>query len=404
MGYSPPPTQEQIRAGNYYDAIALEKEKNRKELYNEINSSKYDAVTKKNNVPSKNLRLADHNSTDYISSAKYYSSAYKELNAMLDGAIPMNLKRAVFTVENAYYNNTKSYEQFCKKIDNLVFITKQVLKQEGLNANNSLSCHYAIQKLFSDTIVYTDINGKKKTFFPLSYDFDDYWGDKDYSKMFVSKLLNTKTGQCHSLPLLYLLIANELKAEAYLAIAPNHTYIKYPVGRTLYSFECTNGRQTSDDWMVAGGYISTFAQKNKIYLAPLSLKETIAECLVDLSTGYWFKFGYDNFSMQCAQTVLKFYPNCISAMITIDNVGIATCANTAKKYNYPPYSEYQKYPELQQQFDYVNKLDEQIDNTGYMKPSKEDYAKWLATANEEKQKRESERLKKEVNTAIQTEK
>jgi len=402
MGYNPPPTQEEIRSGMYYEIIAAGKEKRRIQLYDDINYSRYTALN--NNEVPKNLKLANHNSADYIANSKYYSAALKELNAMLDGTAPMNLKRAIFIVENAFYNNSKSYELFCKKINSLVFICKQVMKQEGKNPNNQLACNETIQKLFSDTIIYNDIDGKKKTFYPLSYDFADFWGDKDYAKMFVSKLLNIKTGQCHSLPLLYLLIAYELKAEAYLVLAPNHSYIKYPVGKTLYGFECTNGRQVTDDWMVGSGFISTFAIKNQIYLAPLSLKETIAQCIVDLSEGFEARFGYDDFNSQCAKTSMQYYPNCIGAMLIVHNVNLAVCANLAKKFNFPPYENYEQYPDLNKQFNIINKLDEWIESTGYIKPSKDDYAKWLATANAEKQKRENEQPKKDLSNVIQNEK
>jgi hypothetical protein len=60
--------------------------------------------------------------------------------------------------------------------------------------------------------------------------------------MFVTKLLRTNSGQCHSLPLLYKLLADRLGIAARLSMAPNHSYIQVvgPDGE-LYSYETTNG-------------------------------------------------------------------------------------------------------------------------------------------------------------------
>ena len=77
---------------------------------------------------------------------------------------------------------------------------------------------------------------------PYSYDFDDPFGHKDWDNMFVSKLLNTGKGNCHSLPYLYKIIAEELGISAHLALAPNHIYIKHKNEKDgWYNTELTSG-------------------------------------------------------------------------------------------------------------------------------------------------------------------
>ncbi len=49
---------------------------------------------------------------------------------------------------------------------------------------------------------------------------------KLWSNMFVSTLIATGKGNCHSMPLLYKLIMDELGEKCWLALAPNHMYIK----------------------------------------------------------------------------------------------------------------------------------------------------------------------------------
>ena len=45
----------------------------------------------------------------------------------------------------------------------------------------------------------------------------DIKGEKDYFKLLTVKMLKTGKGQCHSMPLMYLMIAETLEAEAWLA-------------------------------------------------------------------------------------------------------------------------------------------------------------------------------------------
>jgi|GEM_PF-6378361 len=61
----------------------------------------------------------------------------------------------------------------------------------------------------------------------MRYDFVDFWGREDTRKVFVTKLLATNSGQCQSLPQLYLILAEELGTTAYLAFSPEHSYIKF---------------------------------------------------------------------------------------------------------------------------------------------------------------------------------
>ncbi len=292
--------------------------------------------------------------------------------------------------------NTLDYNRYLSQIDNLVDRCKLFLKKHKYSITDKLACNYAIQSLYSDTVAM----GKSMTY-PFEYDFVDFLGDNDYSKQFVTKLLNTGTGQCHSMPLLYLILAHELNTDAYLVLAPAHSYIKYPIGNTLCGFECTCGQQTNDKFMTGSGYISSMAILNKIYLTPQTPLETIAQCLVDLSNQYALTYGYNDFVFVCCKTVLHFNPQCISALQNIANAGTAFCANEAAKYNNPPLSEYGKHPDLKERFDDMVNLQLQIDNTGYVRIPKEQYSKWLESANSEEQKKVQAQLKNKLHSYLE---
>ena len=76
--------------------------------------------------------------------------------------------------------------------------------------------------------------------------------------MFVSTLMVTCKGNCHSLPLFYKLLTEELGEKSWLALAPNHAYIKlHNQADGWYNVELTSGQFPTDVWIKASGYIHT---------------------------------------------------------------------------------------------------------------------------------------------------
>jgi hypothetical protein len=153
--------------------------------------------------------------------------------------------------------------------------------------------------------------------YPFQYDFEDFMGNKDWSKMFVTKLIETNSGNCHSLPFLYKILADEIGAKAYLALAPNHIYLKHrnkQIG--WYNTELTSGTFPVDAWLAASGYITLDAIRSGIYMDSLSEKNSVALCLIDLAKGYERKFGTDSlFMLSCTDLALKHFPHYINALI-----------------------------------------------------------------------------------------
>lgn len=119
---------------------------------------------------------------------------------------------------------------------------------------------------------------------PFTYNFDDFAGKKDWSNMFVSTLMQTHKGNCHSMQYLYKMIMDQLGQPVSLSLAPNHIYIKAQNKRVgWYNIELTCGDFPTDGWLTASGYIHTDALRNGIYVDTISNKQSICLCLVDLA-------------------------------------------------------------------------------------------------------------------------
>lgn len=249
-----------------------------------------------------------------IASKERYERTFGVLSAMLNGETKLNLKKAVFSVEQSF-DTTLLYTDFDKKIQEAVSIIGEKMKRDRMDPSDNTAKIMAMFQYMTDTIqIYSAQREKKIASYPKSYDFEDFWGRQDYRKMFVSKLLRSSSGQCHSLPLLFLILSEEINAEAYLSFAPNHSFIKFKDQRSKWhNIELTNGMLASDHFMIQSGYIKAEAIQSRIYLEPVTKEETIAQCLNDLALAYIKQFGYDSFAKRCTNVVLSHFENNLTA-------------------------------------------------------------------------------------------
>lgn len=163
-----------------------------------------------------------------------FEKAYAEIKAMLNGRTAFDLRRAVFLQEWAYLDGRPKYEYFCAGIDACAAAIRRFMDANGLGSV-PIGGNIALYNFFSHPY---SMNGYK----PYTYDFDDPEGSDDYTHIFVTKLMRTHKGQCRSLPLFYKMLANEIGAEAYIAYAPRHTFIRHrdPQDTCWINLELTN--------------------------------------------------------------------------------------------------------------------------------------------------------------------
>ncbi|MEM6524677.1 MAG: hypothetical protein AAF693_12820 [Bacteroidota bacterium] len=323
----------------------------------------------------------------------YYEQALTELTAMIEGHGPASFKRAVFVTENAYFNGQLSYDEFKAKIAELAknarfFAHNLSLIYEGKDQDR-MELYAAIFNVMTGVQGVRLDSSKVVLPKPYVYDFDDFFGDRDWSKMFVTKLLDTHTGNCHSMPFLYKLIAEELEVEAYLAMAPNHTYIKlYSEHLGWYNTELTSATFPVDAWIMGSGYVHTDAVINRLYMDTLSLKQSIAVTLIDLAKGYERKGGKNDtgFLLKCANLALAHYPTYVNAMILKAETLKLDFEAMMKEAGVAYASALFDDPEAKALFDQMQALYLQIHTLGYRRMPREMYLAWLSELNEEKEK------------------
>jgi len=252
---------------------------------------------------------------------RIYVNTFNSVDSMLSGTKPVNFQQAVYLTENAYFDNQLDKAAFDDAIRFNTTICRGIIASGNIQYpekdKEKATAQCAVFVYMTDSIPISTESGVV-IHEPFSYNFDDFAGKKDWSSMFVSTLMQTHKGNCHSMPYLYKMIMDELGQPVSLSLAPNHIYIKAQNKRVgWYNIELTCGDFPTDGWLTASGYIHTDALRSGIYMDTISNKQSICLCLVDLAQGYQAKFGIQDgsFILKCCETALTHFPKYINAML-----------------------------------------------------------------------------------------
>jgi len=354
----------------------------------------YRDVERTNAKPVINYNLPSYR---HIPATAHYRNAFAELSKMAD-TTTYSVQRANFIVENAFYGNQGNYESFDQLISQIGQFLDWKMKELNYNPSSNLSKNLILFQFFSDTL---KIESENLEHLPFKYEFDDYMGRNDWANMFVSKLLKTNKGQCHSLPLLYLILAEEINAKAHLAFSPNHSYIKFQDDNGKWiNVELTNGMLTTNAFVLQSGYMKAEALQNKIFMQPLTEKQLLSEMMVDLAKGYSKKFGYDKFVEQVIGKALDLYPTNVFAQMVKSDYQTLHFMYVQKQLKVGP-KDIHQYPEAKILLDKMYAQYDLVDNLGYEEMPLAEYKKWLNSLNEAKSKQESKQMILKLNQNIE---
>lgn len=295
------------------------------------------------------------------------------LTNMLSGKDSMSLQKAVYAVENAYYGDNMDEQAFDQQIEWYTDFCRGIMQSgdiryEGQGDEQAAKAQCAVFVFMTDSIPM-QVGDTVIGHLPFEYNFDDYTGREDWSNMFVSRMMQTRKGNCHSMPLLYKLIMDKLGEKSWLSLAPNHMYIKAWNKRAgWYNIELTCADFPTDAWLTASGYIHLDAIRSGIYMDTLSVQQSVALCLADLAQGYMHKYGVGDghFIIQCCDTALEYYPDYINALLLKARI-------VAMQYKQNPSVTLKKR---------MDELYATIHRLGYRKMPTEMYLNWLYSLNE----------------------
>jgi hypothetical protein len=335
------------------------------------------------------LLIATTTSQAQVNIRDTYESAFTRLESMLTGTTAISFKKAVILTEQAYLNNQIDTIEFQSAIEKLCSAITYFNSTNKLlydyKDKESVSKWASIFKVMTDTTFIIE-DSVVVEYLPFIYDFDDFFGEKDWSKMFVVKLLQSGEGNCHSLPYLYKILSEELNTTASLALAPNHIYIKHKsLKNGMYNTELTSASFPIDAWIMASGYIHLTAIQNGVYMKALTDKESIALCLIDLAEGYKRKSNNSDtdFIIKCCDKALEYFPNCVNAII-LKAETIKSKHDRLSSENPNPPNEIKM--QIHRLFNEMQDLYVKVHKLGYRQMPKDMYMKWLVELKTERDK------------------
>lgn len=155
---------------------------------------------------------------------------------------------------------------------------------------------------------------------PFQYDFADPFGTRVENKL-LSNYLETKKGNCVSMPILHFILADRLNLNVTLSTAPLHIFVKVKdsVSNEYVNLETTDkGRIVSNQFYQTKTTISEKSIRNKVYLQALTKKQSVAVIAILLSEYFaseerWLE------SIEITKLILQYYPKYTYAMIKIGN-------------------------------------------------------------------------------------
>ncbi len=318
-----------------------------------------------------------------------YRVALDSLSQLAFSNQPKTFKRAVFFTENVFAGDVVKYDQMNIAFERLGFLaltwasSNRLRDYKEIDSSETL-LNRGIFQVLKDTVKIL-VENQLITLLPFRYNFDDYDGKKDWQNTFVYTLLKTHQGNCHSLPYLYKILADELGVKCWLALAPNHMYVKnYCKQDGWYNTELTSGDFPIDAWLTTTSYITLTAIQTGLYCDTLSNQQSIALCAIDLAKAYEkeTKNYSDGFILSCCDLVLKYHP--------VNPQALLLKAETLKR----QYEVKQKAnQESKTDFEEMEKLYVQLYDLGYREMPEKMYKEWLQSLKTQKDKYTNKKIK-----------
>jgi regulator of sirC expression with transglutaminase-like and TPR domain len=192
-----------------------------------------------------------------------------------------------------------------REIDRLA---AEVTKLAGPQASNALKIA-AVRKVIYEPGSW---NGSR----PFSYDMTDPEGTKLVNKL-LPTYLKTRKGNCVSMPILFLILADRVGLKVTLSTAPRHVFVRYTddAGK-VWNIETTSGANPArDEWIRENmGPYTDEAVYNGVYLKTLSRKKSLA-VIANIVLQHLAERGDREALIAVSDVLLKAYPSDASLLV-----------------------------------------------------------------------------------------
>ena len=122
------------------------------------------------------------------------------------------------------------------------------------------------------------------------YDFEDMLGEQ-LKNRYLNGILDTKSGSCTTMPLLYLALAQRLSYPIYPVAAPQHLFCRYRLpGGTHLNIEATAGGWSSDEHYIRELEIPAQGLKSGAYMETITYRQLLGDLITE-NGSLWARQG-----------------------------------------------------------------------------------------------------------------
>jgi regulator of sirC expression with transglutaminase-like and TPR domain len=163
------------------------------------------------------------------------------------------------------------------------------------------------------------VAGEWNTHRPFTYDFDDPFARVPQHRL-LSMYMETRRGNCVTMPVLFAILGRRIGLTVALAKAPHHLFamVRDDDG-TWLNVEATGGGLKSDAGYIRDTSISERALSNGLYLRPLTRAEEVAVLSADVAAALERRGDFEG-AMAIARRMLEIDPNDVDAMVRLGSL------------------------------------------------------------------------------------
>jgi regulator of sirC expression with transglutaminase-like and TPR domain len=152
----------------------------------------------------------------------------------------------------------------------------------------------------------------------FSYDRADPYGI-DLRNKLLATYLETRRGNCVSMPILHMVVAERLGLKVSLSTAPQHVFLRYTnptTGRSLAIEATSGGHPTREFWYHEKMGVTQEQVNSGIYLAVLTKRETLAVMASTVTEWLTHQHRYAE-AIEVADVLLKHHPKNVHALLSL---------------------------------------------------------------------------------------
>jgi regulator of sirC expression with transglutaminase-like and TPR domain len=282
----------------------------------------------------------------------------------------IDLARAKLTIDKAI----DAEINIAKELETIDAIVARVRQMPGFGLS-STSTMMALKRFVYEPGMWND-------FRPFEYDLDDPFGARIANKL-LPTYLESRKGNCVTMPLLLVIVGQRLGIEITASTAPKHILVKFKNEAGAWiNLEATSGANPARDiWVRQQMPMTDEALANGIYLQPLTNKQVLAVMATALIEHYLQQQEYGK-AITIAGLTLSHYPKDVSAM-TMTGVAYGRLARKHFQQKYP--SPHQIPAAERGYFEYLSRNNRlwfaKAESLGWREETKKDAERYLQSIN-----------------------